>query len=221
MDSVAHAEDSSSANADFSVRIDKIEGTSAGVLKVYLADGPSFFVRDAYLASFPPSLLESGAVLDEEAAGALLHAARVYLAERAAMEYLSRAEHTRFGLAVKLQGSKKGYVQPEVSPALDWLEEQGLLDDRRFASAWLRNRSIHQSEGRQKLLAGLVSRGVDQGDARKALEDYFDTADERALCMKAAEKLKRTGKAPEKMLPALTRKGFPSKMIVDCLKVLE
>ncbi len=220
MDSVAHAEDSSSANADFSVRIDKIEGTSAGVLKVYLADGPSFFVRDAYLSSFPDGLFESGSVLNEEASAALLHAARVYLAERAAMEYLSRAEHTRFALSVKLRSAKKGFTESEVTPALAYLEERGLLDDGRFASAWLRNRSIHQSEGRQKLLSGLVSRGVDMSVARKVLQDFFGTADERELCMKAAEKLKRTGKPPEKMQAALIRKGFPSKFIAECLKVL-
>jgi len=215
-----HAEDSSSANANFSVCIDKIEGTSAGVLKVYLSDGPSFFVRDAYLEAFPVGSCESGAVLDEEASAALLHAARVYLAERAAMEYLSRAEHTRFALTVKLRNAKKGFSVAEVTPALAYLEERGLLDDGRFASAWLRNRSIHQSEGRQKLLAGLVSRGVDMGVARKALQEFFGTADERELCMKAAEKLKRTGKAPEKMQAALMRKGFPSKLIAECLKVL-
>lgn len=216
-----HAEDSSSANVNFSVCIDKIEGTSAGVLKVYLADGPSFFVRDVYLDSFPLEQLDCGAVLDQESSAELLHAARIYLAERAAMDYLSRAEHTRFALSVKLRSAKKGFSEDEVIPALAYLELRGLLDDGRFASAWLRNRSIHQSEGRQKLLAGLVSRGVHMPEARVALDAFFGTIDERDLCLKAAEKLKRIGKAPEKMLSALVRKGFQAKLISECLKILQ
>jgi regulatory protein len=215
---VAHAEDSSSVNVNITISIQEIERASAGILKIYLAEGPSFFVRDAYLSSFPADLLRVGAILPEYEAGLLLHAARVYLAERAAMEYLSRAEHSRQSLYAKLV--KKEYTREEIAPALEYLEERGFLDDRRFASAWLRNRSIRQSEGRQKLLAGLLSRGISSADARLALDGYFEFADEKALCVKAAEKMVRIGKDREKMLPALIRKGFSSRLAAECLKFL-
>lgn len=215
MVSAAHAEDSSSASVNTRISIQKTEWASAGVLKVYLADGPSFFVRDAYLAALPEGALAGAEPLTEEASSLLLDAGRAYLAERAAMEYLARAEHTRFLLLVKLR--KKGYDERAISVSLDYLEGRGFLDDRRYAAAWLRSRMIHQSEGRQKLFGSLVAHGVSGADARDALADYFSDVDESELCAKAARKLAAQGKDGERLFAALTRKGFSSRMIREIM----
>jgi len=216
MVSAVHAEDSSSASANSSVTIHKTEWATLGICKIYLAEGPSFFIRDVYLAELPADSLVPGACLDETATDCLLTAGRIYLAERLAMDYLARAEHSRFSLSSKLV--KKGYSADETARALEYLEQRTFLDDRRFASAWLRNRIIHQKEGRQKLLAGLMSRGISGKDARTALDDFFGITDERELCKKAVEKLVRLGKDGDKLRSALIRKGFSLKLITDCLK---
>lgn len=219
MVSVAHAEDSSSASVNQTISIKEIERASTGILKVYLVEGPSFFIRDVYLSPFSSGQLFPGSILGESESAQLLLAGRKYLAEHSAMDYLSRAEHCRYSLAAKLL--KKGYSTAEAAGALDYLEEKGLLNDLRFASAWLRNRSIHQSEGRQKLLSGLLSRGVSGNDAREALEGYFELADENDLCKRAAEKMIRIGKDEKKMLSALIRKGFSAIIVTKCLKCLK
>jgi len=224
MVSVVHAEDSSSASANLRIAIQKMEWASTGILKVYPEEGPSFFVRPDYLSEGCTNLLASqdggtcSIGLSEEDSAALYLAARSFLAERVAMDYLSRAEHSRYQLALKLR--KKGYSSAEIDPALDYLEAKNILDDSRFAEAWLHSRSLHQAEGRRKMFAGLVSRGINGKIADKSLDDYFCDTDEMTLCAKAIVKLIRTGKSGNKLEAALIRRGFCRKTIVNCIKKL-
>jgi regulatory protein len=220
MDSVARAADSSSASADSRISIRKTEWASAGILKVYPEEGPSFFVRPRYFnLNCPVDLETTPIVLDVGASAALYHAARSFLAERAALSFLARSEHCRFQLSLKLR--KKGYSDSEIFLALEYLEADGSLDDNRFAEAWLRNRLISHREGKKKLLAALRERGVKWDIAESAVSAFFETVDERDSCLKAAQKLLRLGKTGEKLGVALMRKGFSSSLVKECLKTVE
>jgi len=217
MVSAVHAEDSSSASANLPA-IRQTEWASAGILKIYPAEGPFFCVRDAYLS---PECLEflahaEGTPVPEELTAGLIRAARSYLAERVAMGYLARSEYSRRQLELRLE--RKGYTALEAGMALSYLAAEKKLDDGRYASAWLRSRIIHQSEGRRKLLAGLFARGISSSDAERALESFFVDTDERQLCRKAAEKLVRLGKSEEKLYAALIRKGFSGKTVSETIK---
>jgi len=231
MVSAVHAEDSSSASANLQVSIRKTEWASAGILKVLPEEGPSFFVRMAYLEAASPSLIEAlesssralsltadrpVVALSESDSEELLIAAQTFVAERAAIGYLARAEQCRFQLGLKLRN--KGYETACVGKALEYLESTGALDDSRFAEAWLRSHSIHQSEGRRKLQAALMAKGIDSKTAVAALDGYFSSVSEVELCKKAIEKLARLGKNDDKLLIALARKGFSRKTIEECAK---
>ena len=241
MVSAVLAEDSSSASAN-SLAIRHIERASVGILKVYPAEGPFFYVRDGYCSAECLEFLdrcegsgvvagelgtgcepgvggEQGIQASEEIAQGLFFAARAWLAERAAMAYLARAEYCRKQLEDRL--ARKGFSRDESAVALSFLEGERKLDDSRFAAAWLRARLIHQSEGRRKLLAGLRAHGVSSAVAEGALGEFFVDADERALCEKAAEKLVRLGKTSEKLYAALIRKGFSAKLAGEMTKKLQ
>jgi regulatory protein len=206
---VVLAADSSSASAN-TLTIQKTEWASVGILKVCPAEGPSFFVREEYLP-FAAETLEPGRVLTPEEADSLLSSGRVYLAEREAMAYLARSEHSRFMLVAKLV--KKGFTAADYAPALDYLEAKGYLDDSRFAEAWLRSRSIHTHEGRIKLLAGLQSRGVFSDVARNAVDEYYRDHDESEACRAMAAKLLNQGRTTEKTMASLVRRGFSLRLI--------
>jgi len=211
-----HDESSSSASAKSEFSIGKTEWASPGILKVSPEDGPSFFVRDVYL-SFPPErLFESGTILSETESERLLHSARIWLAEKKAMAYLSRAEHCRRQLEIKLL--KKSFTETEISPALDFLERKKYLDDYRFCEAWLRNRLIHKAEGAIKLLAALQHRGIMHETARAAVQATLSAEREEFLCRKAAERFMRKGKTGLKLTAALYRAGFPIKVVAKCTK---
>lgn len=220
MDSVAHAADSSSASADISAVIDTIEWASSGVHKVCLKEGPSFFVREQYVPEpMLVALRSSRTGLNGQDVACLLLAGRAYLAERAAMDYLSRAEHSRYQLGIKL--SKKEFTRPEYDPALDYLEARGFLDDARFAESWLRCRSIHRKEGRIMLMRLLRERGVGRHIADAALDAFFSVCAEEAVCVQAMQKAIRQGKTGKRLADSLLRKGFPARLVLDCIKKTE
>ena len=149
-------------------------------------------------------------LLNNDEAQSLLLAARAFDAEREAKRYLFRAEHTRFMLERKL--AKKGFCAKEAAPALDFLEREGTLDDRRFALAWLNTRAALHPEGRSALIAALFERGVSREDANAAVAAFFAERDEEELCMRAAQKLIRRGRVGDKLIASLCRFGFPLSM---------
>jgi len=145
----------------------------------------------------------------------LYQAGRRFLAEKQAVAYLNRAEHSAYQLTVKLQ--KKGYVKNEYQPALDYLRAEGTLDDSRFAGAYLHTRSLSKKEGYARLFSELRKRGIAADTAKQALNDFFTEVDESEVCEGAARSLIRKGYAEQKLYSALQRKGFPFSMIKRCI----
>ncbi len=153
--------------------------------------------------------------LSEDDFNAVVFSSRIFGAESAAMKYLSAAEHSRFQLEVKLR--KKGFSSMEIKPALDFLCAGKIIDDRRFASAWLNSRLSSCINGRIKLSAELASRGVSREDACAALNEFFSVHSEEELCRKAAEKLRRMGRSGGKLAASLSYRGFPAQVVRKCL----
>lgn len=217
------AEDSSSASANRLIFIRATEWASAGILKVFPAEGPSFFSR---IEDLPERLADrlapersTESVLESDESEALFFGRAAYAAERDALSFLARSEHTRLRLALKLL--KKGHPENALERALNRLEEAGYLSDRRFAETWLRSRAHRRTEGRIKLFAGLLSRGVPRETASEALDELFHDTDERVLCVIAMEKLTRLGKTGDTLTSALLRKGFPLSLIRSCMKTVQ
>lgn len=200
--------------------IRSIEQTSPGVYKLTPDAGSAFFLRTAYLSRLDGGALEAAAggqqEFGEQESLEILDAALAYAAECTAMAYLGRAEHCRFSLAAKLH--KKGVGRQAAEAALDYLESTGSLDDRRFAGAWLRNRSIDHTEGRLRLRAELAARGIERSIAEAALDEFFQEHDEQELCSRACKKIAACKRDPLKIRAALLRAGFSPKLIRECTK---
>lgn len=202
--------------------ISEIEQTSPGVWKITPLGGSAFFLREEYLSCVSADMLESAcsgfsalegaaAEFTDEQYGDLISAALAYSAETLAMSYLARAEQCRSSLSAKL--FKKGLDWEYIQSALDYLEDKGFLNDRRFAGAWLRSRAIDHAEGRLRLAGELAARGISREDAGAALDEFFSENDEDALCRKALERSLRSCKDTEKIIRSLMRKGFTSSQI--------
>lgn len=217
-------EDSSSLSVSFilgeivQLKIAGLKQTLRGVLEITPDAGSAFFLRILYLSQHEgceDCVLEEdffpGAEFEGEKLVNIMHASLVYSVEAAAMSYLARAEQSRFGLTQKLL--KKGMDKNDIALALDYLESEHLLDDRRFAGAWLRNRFITHSEGRIKLTAELSSRGVKKEAIKAALDDFFCEHTELELCSRALSKLRRICSNDEKNYASLQRLGFSYKTI--------
>ena len=187
------------------------ETSYEGMFKLVPTEGPSFFVRKEYLSSLDFDLLEPGAEFDEEQTDQLLDAGLISAVELKAVEYLARAEQSRFGLTQKLVAKK--YDKKYIDAALTYLEGRNYLSDERYACAWLHDRRINHFEGRTKLAAELGARGIGREVAAVALDEFFQENDESEICAKAYAKFVKQGKEGEKLVTAMLKAGFSYKMI--------
>lgn len=98
---------------------------------------------------------------------------------RAALNWLARRDYSRRELAGRLE-RRFGDNAP-IQSLLDWLEEQNLLNEQRFAEAFVRSR-IGRGQGELRIRHELEQRGVPQALIEQTLEqaecDWFDLARE-------------------------------------------
>ena len=85
---------------------------------------------------------------------------------RAAMDLLARREHSRVELERKL--AQRGALAELVAPALDQLQQDGLLSEERFVEVFIRSRT-NAGYGPVRLLSELESKGITRECAREAL----------------------------------------------------
>lgn len=212
MANAAPADASSSVSAN--TTIVAAEYSSPDIVKVLLSGEVSVVSRLCYFDE-PLMMDVIPRVLTESQTESLYQAGRRFLAEKQATAYLNRAEHSSYQLTVKLQ--KKGYLKAEYQPALRYLTSGGVLDDSRFAAAYLHTRSLSKKEGYIRLFIELRKYGIAADTAKQALCNFFSEVEETALCESAARSLIRKGYADEKLYRALRRKGFPFAMIKRCV----
>lgn len=194
------------------------ETSYSGMYKVTAStdDGgqTSFFIRKEYVHNLDFDSIDSGSYYDEVQTGELLDAGLASVVELKALDYIARAEQSRFGLNRKL--TDKGYDKKYIIMALDFLETTEYLDDGRFARAWLHGRQLNHYEGRVKLLAELQGRGISKEIAVQAVNDFFTENDELEICRKAYERFVKKGKTEDKLIAAMMAAGFSYKLIKDC-----
>ena len=162
------------------------ESKAFGIAKI-AAEGLSFFVRLSFWEDLghEVSRLSQGAELDEGEGEQLVLAAKATEAEARGASLLGRAEQPRFLLRAKL--IDRGYPPAAAEMALDRLEREGLLSDRRYAEAWLRSRveravragrgggaSATRAEGPSSLLLSLRARSVSEKVGKEALTAVLD-----------------------------------------------
>jgi regulatory protein len=94
---------------------------------------------------------------------------------RTAVDLLARREHSRLELERKL--ATRGFPEAVIAPALDALEQSGMLVAARFTESFIRSR-LAKGQGPVRIRAELAERGV--GDAAEVLRgsdvDWFATA---------------------------------------------
>lgn len=196
-------------------RIESVEARASGTVKIAVG-GSSFLARSFFLleCGLDPLDLRPGTELDEEGLSSLALAADATEAERQAASLIARAEQTRYLLGAKLE--KKGLSPRAVRLALDHLEAEGLLSDRRYAEAWLRSRLGQGGGGLSplKLLSGLRSRGIAEDIAKAAIRAVFGPEERKAALEKAIARETRRGEPDRVELRSrLRRLGFSAEEI--------
>jgi SOS response regulatory protein OraA/RecX len=205
------AEGSSSPNGrELQAKIVSLELGGAGGerVRVRLSDG-SFFIIHAEIAAREG--IRADREVTEEEIASLQASSEIIFARRSALAFLSRAPHTRKGLAMKLK--KKGFGAEAIRLAADRMAELGYLDDRSFAANWVRARLDSGREGWKALLKGLIQRGVPRGIADQIVSDACTDEVELEKARALVE-----GLSPKKTAARLIARGFRSRTIGRILR---
>lgn len=121
----------------------------------------------------------------------------------AAMDYLSRREHSSHELFQKLL-AKKEYEFDDISEELTHLSIQGLLSDERFTENFISLR-MKQGKGPLKIHAELRQKGVSDAMIGKFLDERDTLWQESAL----AARIKKFGKeSPTDLKETLRQRRF-------------
>lgn len=129
----------------------------------------------------------------------------------------SVAEMTRY-----LEG--KGYAPGTIKAVLARLEDEGLLNDDRFAREWIENRNTFRPRSQSQLRAELRFKGLAESSIDSALEE--SGVDDAAMAMAAALKQAHRYLSSDyetyrkKLGNALLRRGFSYATVNDTLRTL-
>ncbi|MHB1569065.1 MAG: regulatory protein RecX [Solirubrobacteraceae bacterium] len=160
--------------------------------------------------------------------------AQVQRALALACAQLNRRERTV--AEVRLQLERRGIPERAVDQAIQALTDQRMLDDARFASMFVSDKRELEQWGRERIMRGLVTRGVDRALAEAALAAGCEPAagdpgeappqidGREAELERALELLRRRFPQPprerrdrDRALGLLLRKGYESELAVDAL----
>ena len=205
------------------LRIESVQRGASGIA-ILAAGGFSFSVCPDQLEElgFALSVLVPGSELSVEETALLELADRAKEAESRALALLARAEQSSFMLKTKLE--QRGFEGHAIELALSRLRSSRLLDDARFASAFIRSRlarSGSKPEGPTTLAAALREKGLDRETAATALSEALGP-EERAEALRAAvEKLSKRGRLDKDELKRRLRMlGYRSDEISELFELL-
>ena len=200
-------EGSSSQNVNITVVEIKERGAFIGIT---LSNGSSFFI---FPEDFSSLELARGEKIPCESLKKIELLNNTSLAYKKAISILSFAPSTAFLLNQKLL--RKGFDSISINKALERLSEKKLIDDKKFAAAWVSARLSRNPESPFLLKAALAKKGVDRETAEEVLKDFTPDSSlyiesfEKAL----AKQLRKSNRPTEKIKISLLRKGYPLSLI--------
>lgn len=189
-----------------------------GYQRVVFADGTRLRVG----GDSPAVLgLAAGDEIDDATLDALRAQDTLAGARLAAQRLLAVRPRSRHELVTRLRLRR---VPPEViATIVDELEGEGLLDDARFARAWIDGRLAHRPSGAVRLRAELRQKGVDRAVIDDVIATRLIPADEAALAREVARALVGRYRSVDRktafrrLAGALARRGFSTSVISQTL----
>jgi regulatory protein len=141
------------------------------------------------------------------------------MARPAALRLLSRRDYTTSELRAKLLAHE--YAADDVESVIRNLTDQGLLDDRRTAAAYVRLASVVKGRGRLRIQRELEARGVDRALARE-LVGALQASDETSAIERFLQRKRVSSRLSladrRRVYQQLLRRGFPAEAIERALK---
>lgn len=194
----------------------KRQKRNQGCFSVY-ADGKySFTLTDLELSS---SGLRTGQELSADEVAEWQKQGGRGKAFALAVRYVGLRPRSRREVADYLR--RKGFSAEESEAAQSRLADNGLLNDRDFAQAWVTNRLALRPRSRRRLAQELAAKGVERDDLEAALGE-LDQESELGALVQVIEKKRRLPQYAEleKLKAYLGRQGYPYDLVKAALERL-
>ena len=109
-----------------------------------------------------------------------------------------------------------GYPDATVGEVVSRFCEVELVDDRRFAFAWVRSRA-NAGYGRRRILRELAEKGIDDDTAQAAVDEEL-SGDELSRAREALRhRVPRDAKDRERLVRRLVARGFEVRVALDAV----
>lgn len=164
--------------------------------------------------------------LTEKQINNIVEDSTIYRIKQSSFRYLSGRNHSKYELKIKLQ--KKQYNVDLILKVLRELEQQGFVDDEKFANDYYSSQ-IRRKKGLLQIKANLGKKGVNREiieavtSNREDDQVYLNNA--LIIAKKKADLLKKrqldSAKIKQKLFQFLASRGFTTNIIFETLERLE
>ena len=130
------------------------------------------------------------------------------------MDLLARRDHSRKQLQQKL--ASRGFGLEEVETVLDGLQHDRLLDDERYAEAYIRHR-VERGYGPLRIRHELLELGIESEPISRLMASYSEQWPEvmrQQRCKKFGESLPEDQRARMKQARFLQNRGFSPESVM-------
>ncbi|MCA9311823.1 MAG: regulatory protein RecX, partial [Phycisphaerales bacterium] len=142
-----------------------------------------------------------------------------------ALRVLARHPCSRARMDDKLR--RRGGDDATRAALLDDLERMGILDDPTLADSVVRSELTRQPAGQRLLEQKLIAKGIDRGEARRAVDDALDGRDPLSDALEAGtKKLRSLQRLPDvntqrrRLYAFLARRGFDGDTCAEAVRRL-
>lgn len=192
------------------MRVDTIEkARKGGKFAVSFDDGTGLLLSKEVIIDFG---LRRNDEVSAETYSNLQNAQSYRDAYLAAVRLLNYRMRTRAELRSRL--ARKGFQTDIVQKVIRKMRDIGLIDDSRFADAFVASKIASKPVGKRELARGLREKGVSRETAAAAIEQVCDEETQIKLALDAATGKMRSlerfdvSKRREKLVAFLARRGF-------------
>lgn len=190
-----------------------------GLYDLYLNGQYAYTVHEDTLVAMR---LLKGAMLDQADLQRLERLERMHKALDKAIRWIGRRPHSRREIERKLRQLE--IEEDAIADVLDKLQEQRLVDDKRFAEQWAESRIISQKKGRRLVSHELRQKGVAREDVEAAMHAIDPQVEYEHAMQLGKKKWQQTkGEAAarrQKTAAYLLRRGFPAELVRKVIREL-
>jgi len=181
-----------------------------------LSDGREFFFSDEAVERVG---IVEGAPADSDVFEALEAAEQRVTAHEAALRLLSHRARSEREMRTRL--AMRGIEPQAIDDEMQRLRLAGLLDDEKFARAWVEDRKQSAPRGRRMLRYELLGRGIDP----EAVDSVTNDLDDRATAIELARRRSRATSATDydafvaRVGGFLRRRGFDYEVTAEATRI--